>query len=99
MAIRTKRQDRDDLRGRSPEQGRELREQAAQLTAVCADCFAPLTATASVTMVERRVLIPAEVDASTRFPNVLAALGGPRKPDHPAGYYESQLRVPVCLLC
>jgi hypothetical protein len=47
VAIRTKRQDRDDLRGRSPKQARELREQAAQLTAVCADCFAPLTATAS----------------------------------------------------
>jgi hypothetical protein len=97
--LRVERQDRDDLRGRSPEQVRELREQAAQSAAVCADCFTPLAATASATMVERRVLIPAKVDGPTRFPQVLAALGGPRKPDHPASYYERWLRVPICLLC
>jgi hypothetical protein len=59
-AVRKAREDRDDLRGRTSEQVRELRQDAAQSAAVCADCFQPLMPTASVTMVHRRVIIEDE---------------------------------------
>jgi hypothetical protein len=57
--IRRTRKDRKDHGQRSPEQVRELREQAAKSATICADCFRPLAPGASVTMVKRRVHIPA----------------------------------------
>jgi hypothetical protein len=49
--------------GRTPSEVCTLREQAAKSATVCADCFQPLSASASVTMVERFVeAVPADPD-------------------------------------
>jgi hypothetical protein len=41
------------LGGRSATEVHALRQQAAELATLCADCFTPLSPTASVTMVKR----------------------------------------------
>jgi hypothetical protein len=53
------REDREDHGRRSPEEVRELREQAAKSATVCADCFEPLANNATVTIHRRTVFIPA----------------------------------------
>src|SRR5262245_46827359 len=58
--VRRQRNDREDHSGRSAEQVKRLREQAAKAATVCADCFAPLAAHGSVTLVRRWIeLVPA----------------------------------------
>jgi len=82
-AIREARADRDDLCGRTPGEVRELREQSAKSATVCADCFEPLSPTASVTMASRPVLIPADTDWQGR----------------PVPEFYDRRRVPICLTC
>jgi hypothetical protein len=68
---------------RTPEQVRALREQAAKQATVCGDCFAPLAAGASVTVVSRPIRIPAATDWRGR----------------PVPEHDDWIAVPVCLLC
>lgn len=66
--IRRERKSRKDHGQQSLEQVRDLREQAARSAAVCADCFQPIAPGASVTMVIRRVHIPAQQLFARRDP-------------------------------
>jgi hypothetical protein len=54
-AVREVREDCRNFGGRPTEQVADLRRQAARSATVCADCFAPLAPTASVTMVGRSI--------------------------------------------
>jgi predicted nucleic acid-binding Zn ribbon protein len=60
-----------------------LRRQAARSATVCADCFQPLAPAASVTIVNRRIVIPPATDWR-----------GAPVPEH-----DAWLRVPICLTC
>ena len=92
------REERDDLRGRTPEEVRALRETTAKSATVCGCCFQPLAPTASVTMVGRPVTIPPRPPAEgpSLFPGLLAAVMAHRGPPRPR---QQWLRVPICLLC
>jgi hypothetical protein len=66
--VRRARGERDDLRGRTAAEVRALREDAARSARLCADCFEPLSPSASVTMVRRPVLIPARTSFGHYYP-------------------------------
>src|SRR5262245_43823583 len=57
--VRRARKDRADYGTRSAAEVRQLREQAARDSSLCADCFAPIGPHDSVTMVGRAIHIPA----------------------------------------
>jgi hypothetical protein len=80
-------------RGRSPEQVRELRQAAAKSCTCCAQCFAPLSPSASVEV--RWFAMPDRVTdrALESRLNYRAGWNG--------AHYERRewLRAPICLLC
>jgi hypothetical protein len=83
--IRQKRDTHDRLgRCQSPDAAKQLREQAAKTAAVCADCFAPLPADASVTLVGRFI---------EHVPGSYNGIGQFLQP------YDRYLSVPICLSC
>ncbi len=85
-AIHRAREDRKKLGGRSAEEIRVLREDAASIASICADCFTPLAPDASVTIVGRFVEhIPAHEE-----PNTILQFFPAR---------DVHLPVPICLNC